>query len=436
MGDERQPLLAVALRAGREGIRRAYRAVLVLTVGASVAVALLGLFRQKAVANIVGPAGLADLSLLLSIGGPLAALALWPLISFAKDLNHAENPSYERSLRSAAATCVVGYSIGAVGLSAIAWRAEVFRYPLGSTPGLYAALLFGLGMVGIGFATSALTFRGDLRTWRRLALAVAVCQAAITAILGVAFGRAGAVWGMAGVTGAVGAALLCAPWFRARRTHGFHLPERWVAFSVANGLVMLTLASTESVLRQASATFSALTAAYFQASLSIIGAVSAGIAQYTSGRLLPVATAARDGGDARHVWHETRRAALVTGVFVVLICGGIALLAPTILSVAFSAEFDAATPLLRLVVLGEGAIALSTVVTATLLGLGKTSLWATLSIIPAVARVATYAVLSGSTATSRLGWSYAVAGFVSLSLCTASYVWMSQGGRRPPRPPL
>lgn len=406
-------------------IQRVFKAVLVLTVGASIAVSLLGLIRQKAVASIIGADGLADLSLLLSIAGPVAAFALWPLISFAKDLNNEDNSEYGPALRSAASICMAGFAAGAAFILVLAWRSDAIRYPLGTTEGLFAAIVFALGMVGIGFATSILTFRGDLARWRRLALMVALGQAGIVTILGVLFERRGAVWGMAGVTGGVGAVLLVGPWLRGRGL-SFHVPDRWLAFSVANGSVMLTLAAAESSLRQASADFSALIAAYFQASLSIIGAISAGVAQYTAGRLLPVATAARDSGHVGHVWDETKRAALIVGVFVAAACGAIALLAPTILSVAFSSEFDAASPLLRMVIFGEGAVALGTVVTASLLGLGKTSLWATLSIVPAVVRVATHAVLTGSSPTARLGWAYVTAGIVSVVLCGTVYLLLAR----------
>jgi O-antigen/teichoic acid export membrane protein len=424
---------ALARSAG-ERIRRAYRAALILTVGASIAVSLLGLVRQKEIAGVVGPAGLADLSLLLSIGAPIAAFALWPLVSFAKDLNNEDNPSYERALRSAAATCAGAYACGAVAIGIVGWRTDLLQFPLGTREGLVAALAFALGTVGIGYATSVLTYRGDLRRWRRLTLVIALCQAVLVAVLGIVLGRRGAVWGMAGVTGAAGLVLLTLPWLRKRgpggagKGAGFFLPPRWLAFSMANGTVMLTFAASESALRQGSAAISALTAAYLQASLSIIGAISAGIAQYSAGRLLPLATAARDTGRTTVVWQETRRAAAVVAGFILVICGGAALVAPTILSLAFSSDFNQAAPLLRLVIVGESCVALTTVVTSTLLGLGKTSLWATLSIISPVARVGAYVLLAGSSPVTRLGWSYATAGGVALAICGVFYARLSARG--------
>lgn len=423
-----RPRVAVSFAALKNGLGRVARAALILTVTASVAVSLLGLLRQKAVASIAGPAGLADLSLLLSIAGPLAAFALWPLISFAKELNNKDNESYGRSLRSAARTCLLLYILGALGFILFSSQTELLRFPLGNQDGFLASLLFALGMVGVGFATTVLTFRGDLALWRRLALAVAASQAFLVAVLAIAFGREGAVWGMAGTTGLIGAALLGRGLFR-KEASGFRLPDRWVAFAGANAFVMLSLAAAEATLRQSSADVSARTAAYFQASLSIIGAISAGVTQYTAGRLLPVATAARDEGPTDHVWEEVWRASLIVGAFVIIVGGGIALLAPQILSIAFASEFDAASPLLRLVVLGESFVALSTVVTATFLGLGRTTLWAALSVAPALGRVVSYVLLEEMTATSRLGWSYGLGGTLGLLLCAASYTWLRRSDR-------
>jgi O-antigen/teichoic acid export membrane protein len=183
----------------------------------------------------------------------------------------------------------------------------------------------------------------------------------------------------------------------------------------------MTLIAVEATLRQASASLSIATAAYFQASLSIIGAVSAGIAQYTGGRLLPVASAARSSGDQRPAWAETRRSLLVVTIFMTAITGTLVVLAPIVLTVGFSSRFVEAVPLLRMILVGETLVAISTVVSTTLVGLGHTSAWATMAILPAIARVTTYFLLAGSASGTRLGGSYAVGGALAAALTAGAY---------------
>jgi glycosyltransferase involved in cell wall biosynthesis/O-antigen/teichoic acid export membrane protein len=416
-----RPLTTVSSKAAGRRIKQIHRTALVLTVGASITVALLGLARQKGLATILGPVGLTDLSLMLSIALPVVTLALLPMLSFAAKLNNAENEDYDGSLKLAATTCLTGFAIGALVAAVVGYQTTAIRYPLGERSGLIAALLFGLGTVGIGYASSALVFRGELRLWRRLTLAAAATQATVVIGFAIAFERQGAVWSMAITTAAIGGGLLVWPFLRAR---GFKVgfPERWRSVAFANGAVSITLIGVEAALRQASVDLSIATGAYFQAAISIIGAISAGAAQYTMGRLMPVATAARGTSATRRVWAEARAAFFVLGAFMALMCTGLVLLAPQVLTIAFSSEFTAASSLLRLIVVGEALVAVSTVVSTTLFGLGKTLQWAAVAITPAIARIVTYFVLAESAATTRLGWAYGVAGLVALVCAAAGYL--------------
>lgn len=414
-------LARVSSRAAARRVVQLHKTALVLTVGASITVALLGLIRQKGLATILGPVGLTDLSLMLSLAMPVVTLALLPMLSFAKRLNNEANDDYDASLKLSALTCLTGYAAGAVVATAVAYGSDAVRYPLGGRGGLVAALVFALGTVGIGYTASSLVFRGDLSRWRRLSLLAATAQASVVIACALAFDRDGAVWAMAVTTGGIGAFLLARPLVRGRRLRvGF--PEGWVAVAVANGVVSLTLILVEAALRQASVDLSIATGAYFQAALSIIGAVSAGAAQYTMGRLLPVATAARGTGATEGVWAEARAAFVVLAGFMALVSGALVLLAPQVLTIAFSSQFSAASSLLRLVVLGEALVAASTVVSTTLLGLGKTVSWAAVSTAPALARIVTFGVLADSLPSARLGWSYGVAGLVALASAGMAYV--------------
>jgi O-antigen/teichoic acid export membrane protein len=419
-----RPLAAVSSRAAGRRIKQVHKTALVLTVGASITVALLGLARQKGLATILGPVGLTDLSLMLSIAMPVVTLALLPMLSFAKRLNNESNEDYYDSLKLAAATCAIGFALGALVAVLVAYTTSALRYPLGDRTGVFAALVFGLGTVGIGYAASALVFRGDLGRWRRLTLAAAVAQATVVIAAAAFFERSGAVWAMALTTGTIGGSLLALPFFRSSgRRIGF--PKGWASVAFANGVVSITLIGVEAALRQASVDLSIATGAYFQAAISIIGAVSAGASQYTMGRLLPVATAARGSSNTRGVWVEARSAFVVLGLFMALFSAGLVVLAPQILTLAFSSEFSAASSLLRLIVLGEALVAVSTVVSTTLFGLGKTVHWVAVAITPAIARIVAYVVLAGSGPTTRLGWAYGVAGVVALGCAGLGYLRFS-----------
>jgi O-antigen/teichoic acid export membrane protein len=410
----------VATRAAVHRLRGAHRTALVLTVGASVLVSLLGLARQKVLANILGPTGIADLSLLLSIALPLSTLALWPMLSFVGPLNASDETERRRYLKTAAMVCLLGFLAAAALASILAYSTHVLHYPLGTRNGFNATIVFALGMVGIGYATSALVYSGQLRRWRRITVVVATAQLTLVVTAAWMWGRDGAVWSFASSTGIIGAWLLLKPLVTSPRS-GFRLPKRWLAISLANGLVSMTLIGVEATLRQASAALSLTQAAYFQASLSIIGAISAGVAQYTGGRLLPVATEARTRGDHAIAWGEARRSLLVVTLFMILICGILVLLAPALLTIGFSSTFANAESLLRLIVLGESIVAVSTVVSTTLLGLGRTWAWVALSILPAVARVASYFILVDTSPRARLGGSYAIGGILAGVLALLSY---------------
>jgi O-antigen/teichoic acid export membrane protein len=97
------------------------------------------------------------------------------------------------------------------------------------------------------------------------------------------------------------------------------------------------------------------------------------------------------------------------------------LLAPLLLTLGFSASFTEAASLLRLIILGETLVAVSTVVSTTLLGLGRTWEWASLSIVPALARAAIYFTLSGAAPRTRLGGSYAAGGLLAVALAFVAY---------------
>lgn len=419
-----RPFANVVARALEKRGRRLLRAALLLTVGASVLVSLLGLSRQKVLSSVLHATGLADLSLMLSIAMPLVTLASWPLLGFAKDLNSTRNEDYGSKWRLSALICLVGYFLGALLATLLAYSTNVFQFPLGNKTGFLATLLFGLGILGVGQASAVYVFRGDLKKWRRLTLFTAGAQLLAVTVCTLVAGRTGAVFSMALTTAVIGGFLLARPFLRGRGSL-YRIPRGLLTVSAASGLVSLTLVGVEAALRQGSVGISITTGAYYQASLSVIGAISAGVAQYSAGRLLPIATAASDPESVRRLWSEVRRSLALVALFMGVVGSSLALIAPQLLAVLFSSPFASASLLLRSVILGESLVAIATVVSATMLGLRRLRLWALISILPGITRLLVFFLLAGSVAQIRLGCAYGAGGLVAIVMAFGVYLSFS-----------